>query len=322
MSSCRRLFEDSNAPNCETQNDSIPEHITVPENAKDLDTIKDNQAAAHGDYKDACTCCKHLFTRDRVRLFDESKYDVNNSVVQKVFSCRIHNARVPEVICKSCNQALCKDIPTLPRHMCDYQTKPLQRCIICSVEKNEKQTLEFNIENYNTDNTMLKRAFGADAQNISEGIICKQCDTKLMRYTLVTCALCNQNVKRYNALVLKETQHLNNLNNSGISKQWVCKPCNSTLVDAIKCVACDSTHPKHRTIKFHVSKYDMNDYIVHSTFCGAVNDTDHICLDCDRKLLTTNVCTCCHQKFNMYRVIKFDPGNYDFANYIVNRALA
>ena len=32
--------------------------------------------------------------------------------------------------------------------------------------------------------------------------------------------------------------------------------------------------------------------------------------DCDRKL------------FNMYRVIKFDPGNYDFADYIVNHALA
>ena len=107
-----------------------------------------------------------------------------------------------------------------------------------------------------------------------------------------------------------------------INKTLVCKPCNSTLVDEIMCVACDNKCPKHKVIKYHASKYDMTDNIVQTTLCGAVNQLDNICIDCDRKLIATNTCTCCHQKFNLYRVISFDEGNYDFGDYIVSRALS
>ena len=143
-----------------------------------------------------------------------------------------------------------------------------------------------------------------------------------MQHALVTCYVCTKIVRSYSSLVLKSNENLANCTKSNTNKQWVCKPCNSTLVNAIKCIACDQDCPKHKTIKYHASKYDMTDDIVQTTPCGSNNDSDYICTDCDRKLMTTNVCTCCHRKFNFYRVIAFNAENYNFEDYIVTHALA
>ena len=56
----------------------------------------------------------------------------------------------------------------------------------------------------------------------------------------------------------------------------------------------------------------MTDQLVRTSLSGVTSDADRICIQCDYKLRSTNVCTCCHQKFNLYRVIPFDTNNYDF----------
>ena len=119
-------------------------------------------------------------------------------------------------------------------------------------------------------------------------------------------------VKCYTALVP---------DNNGI-KTYKCKPCNSTLQEQKKCIACGTYHPYYRTIKFRLNKYDMNDDTVKMTLNFPLINSDSICKECDYKLTATNTCTCCHSKLNIYKVIEFYPHNYDFTNYIVSWALS
>ena len=119
-------------------------------------------------------------------------------------------------------------------------------------------------------------------------------------------------VKRYTALVP---------DNNGI-KTYKCKPCNSTLQEQKKCIACGTYHPYYRTIKFRFNKYDMNDDTVKMTLNFPLINYDSICKECDYKLTATNTCTCCHSKLHIYKVIEFYPHNYDFTNYIVSWTLS
>ena len=66
------------------------------------------------------------------------------------------------------------------------------------------------------------------------------------------------------------------------------------------------------------AKYDMTDVLLRTSLNGVTSDADRICSQCNYKLRSTNVCTCCHQKFTLYRVIPFDTNNYDFEEYIVS----
>ena len=138
--------------------------------------------------------------------------------------------------------------------------------------------------------------FGKNYSGARNTEICKQWHAKLICHSLVTYSLCKKNIKCYNALILKNTKQLKVNQHTG--KEWVCKPCNSTLENGIKYVSCDKKCPKHKVIKYCQSKYDMTDNLVQTTLSDAVNGSDFICSDCDRKLTATNVCTCCHEKFN------------------------
>ena len=62
----------------------------------------------------------------------------------------------------------------------------------------------------------------------------------------------------------------------------------------------------------------MTDELVRTSLNGVTSNADRICSQCDNKLRSTNVYKCCHQKFNLYRVIPFDTNNYDFEEYIVS----
>ena len=87
-----------------------------------------------------------------------------------------------------------------------------------------------------------------------------------------------RNIKHYNALILKQSS-IDEHSLSRPNKQLICKPCNSTLVNEIKCISCDRKYPKHKTMKYRESKYDMTDNLVQTTLCGAVNGSDYICSD-------------------------------------------
>ena len=87
--------------------------------------------------------------------------------------------------------------------------------------------------------------------------------------------------------------------------KWISQPCNSTLFNDILCVACHLHYPKHRIQNLHLEKYDTNNDIVQSKLCGAVNNSDFICIECDKKLMKSFVCTCCHNKYNQYTVKHF-----------------
>ena len=119
-------------------------------------------------------------------------------------------------------------------------------------------------------------------------------------------------IKRYSALVV---------NNNGI-KQITYKPWNSTFVGELKCIAFHKNYPKHRTIKFRVSKYNMNDDTVKATLQHPVIESESICIQCDHILISSNICTYCQGKSNLSRIPIFNPQNYNFEDYIVSHALA
>ena len=270
-----------------------------------------------------CTCCQHLFIKKNIWTFYEKNYDTENSVVKHFMSRRQILPNIVEYVCKSCHRALSSEKTWLPKHLnsangtlSSVYVHPLFKCCVCDAEHNAKQTCDFDIDNYNQDNPLLKCMFGKNYSGASSKEICKQCHAKLIRHSLVTCSLCKKNIKHYNPLILKNTKQLKI--NQHMGKEWVCKPCNSTLVNEIKCVSCDKKCPKHKIIKYCQSKYDMTDNLV-QTLCGAVNGSDFICSDCDIKLTATNVCTCCHEKkFNLYRMTVFDTEKCDFTDYIVS----
>ena len=80
--------------------------------------------------------------------------------------------------------------------------------------------------------------------------------------------------------------------------------------------------PKHMSVKFQHSNMVRLMILLRQTLCSSSDESCLVCVYCGRKLLTTNVCTCCHLKFNSYRVIHFQSDIYDFSDYIVSHALA
>ena len=66
----------------------------------------------------------------------------------------------------------------------------------------------------------------------------------------------------------------------------------------------------------------MNDDTVRIALNFPLINSDTICIECHHKLTATNTCTCCHSKPHIYKVIQFNPDNYDFTNYIVSQALS
>ena len=102
---------------------------------------------------------------------------------------------------------------------------------------------------------------------------------------------------------------------SKTNTKFLCKPCKSKFSGQVKCIVCDKMKLKHLTLLFYKEKYS-NDEIVATI--NAENGCDRICKTCDRRLQAINACTCCHQKFIIYRVIKYDATNYNFEDYIVS----
>ena len=78
------------------------------------------------------------------------------------------------------------------------------------------------------------------------GKICKDCDSKLQRHTIVTCATCGKTMKWYTALV-----HDNN----GM-KAYKCKPCNSTLQQ--------QKNALHVELIFHTTE-QLNSVLINTT---------------------------------------------------------
>ena len=164
--------------------------------------------------------------------------------MKQFFSIRLKQKNIFEHICKSCHQALSSDKPKLPCHLSTNNLPVLFKCCICCVEHNEKQCHDFDINNYNKENSLLKLAFVGNFPDRSTAKICKQCHTKLKHHSLVTCTLCMRNIKHYSALILKQSS-IDEHSLSRPNKQLICKPCNSTLVNEIKCISCDRKYPKH-----------------------------------------------------------------------------
>ena len=98
--------------------------------------------------------------------------------------------------------------------------------------------------------------------------------------------------------------------------KWICKECDSWISGEFKCAVCNRGYSKHHTIKLTLAKYDMTDELVRTSLNVVTSDADGICSQCNYKLRSTHVCTCCHQNFNLYRVIPFDTNNYDFEEYM------
>ena len=157
------------------------------------------------------------------------------------------------------------------------------------------------MDEYDENTPPLKHLLQNRTSDNINGRLCKNCHLKLQCHSIVKFQLCGKEMKRYSALVVS---------NNGI-KQIICKPCNSTLVGELKCIACHKNYPKHRTIKFRVSKYNMNDDIIKATLQHPFIESESICIQCDRILIASNICTCCHGKFNLGRVTIFNPQNYN-----------
>ena len=243
-------------------------------------------------------------------------YNMQHEIVKQFIGNRSTNGGVKEFICRPCRHSLSKNKPTYPKHaLCEKHS-----CISCHGSFHQAQLVTFDIDNYNRNSNMVKRLLGCNRAQ-SNGYVCKQCDKKLLHHNIVQCSKCRKYIKQYSARIMKNNTNINT-NIDDLTSKWICQPCNSALFDYILCVACHHHYPKHRIQKLNLEKYDTCDDIVESTLCGAVSDSDFICIGCDKQLMKSYICTCCHNKYNRYRVKPFDSTNYDFGEYIVSRALA
>ena len=132
----------------------------------------------------------------------------------------------------------------------------------------KKVTQEFHIKEYNKNTPQLKKLLQNSTVEEINGKICKYCQVKLQHHSLVKCEICQKEFKRYNTIIAK---------NNGV-KQCVCKPCNSTLVGYLKCIVCDTSYPKHRTIQFRITKYNMNNDIVKTILQHPFIESESICI--------------------------------------------
>ena len=124
-----------------------------------------------------CTSCQHMFTKQHARLFKDYNYNAENTIVQQFMSIRLKRSNViEEFICKPCHRALLKVNPILPRCM---NRQKLYNCCICNHEYNEKQTCNFDINNYNQDSSVLRHILSENSTCDISGQICKQCHAKL-----------------------------------------------------------------------------------------------------------------------------------------------
>ena len=141
---------------------------------------------------------------------------------------------------------------------------------------------------------------------------------------LVKCIVCKQNLKHYSALSFNANEYASviSVDSDLPGKKWICKPCRSSLLGEIRCVACDMEHPKHKTIRLRKNKYDMTDDLEYTILHDVSDGIGNICIEYDHHLHTTYVCTCCHSKFISYQVHVFCTSNYDLGEYIVSWALA
>ena len=152
--------------------------------------------------------------------------------------------------------------------------------------------------------------------------ICNKCNSALWWHCLVKCTLCDKEVKKFSAS--RYNTNVQSVSTALCTEptKWICKECDSKISGEIKCAVCNRGYSKHHTIKLTLAKYDMTDQLVRTSLSSVTSDADRICSQCDYKLRSTNVCTHCHQKFNLYRVIHFDTNNYDFEESIVSWALS
>ena len=155
--------------------------------------------------------------------------------------------------CKTYHISLSKPKPTMSKHALLVHENILKncKCIICEKEVDEKITQEFHIQEYNKNTPQLKKLLQNSTVEEINGKICKYCHVKLQCHSLVKCEICQKEFKRYNTVIAK---------NNGV-KHCVCKPCNSTLGGHLKCIVCNTSYPKHRTIQFRITKYNMNNDI-------------------------------------------------------------
>ena len=150
-----------------------------------------------------CTCCHRMMKS--VVVFDPTRYDFSNVVVQTAFS--IHK-RLPttskEFICKHCYKQLSKTKlqPNIPRYLksgcnCNFcgntdlsqksaeLSDELYTCVLCGVTYKNMLQIVYSSGLYDLNNHIVL-AVVANMQNFTSGRVCRKCDKHLSSTIRIT----------------------------------------------------------------------------------------------------------------------------------------
>ena len=104
-----------------------------------------------------------------------------------------------EVICHICHSLLCKDNSVLPKSAAHLHRAATVTCIRCQNDFNEELTVTFDQNNYNESSTQVTKIFLNMKDSKCAHRIYNKCNSSLLHQCLVTCTLCQKEVKKYSA---------------------------------------------------------------------------------------------------------------------------
>lgn len=216
-----------------------------------------------------------------------------------------------------------RSIPIYPIYSLAYKEKIKHtiECVGCGKMCSKVHCKVFASDNYSSNNSLVHQIISSLGTSEQQFMICKKCDAYLVRYNILQCYDCHSNIKRYSAIQCNDGDTLEG------RKILICKKCHSERRGYINCICCNECLPSYKCKKYCRNNYDMNNDIVFFNTTEAMRSTDkemskYICMQCDKKLSSSYLCTCCHSMYIKNRVKEFNELNYDFEEYIVKTALS
>ena len=318
-----------------TSCDEINNFLSEPLPSTSLDGSDNDVRSTNDQVFRACSSCHIDFPRDFLLILDANEYNLENLNIRETLSYPVVDSFGDCYICVECDNTLRDENPIIPVNSVARKIANLglvspdnapgveresYNCIVCQ-NSDGSRLKHFNIELYNGDSAIVKRLILEGVARNPEAHICVKCHRALCRQNIVVCILCEKRVKKVCAAICKSPPGHLSLDVNADKKAWMCKECHSEFSPKFKCYCCDLLLARNNVSAINIAKYDMSDDLVATTLAGA-DGMDYICRRCDRNMLSSLVCTCCHGKCSKYRVTEFLAQNYDFEDYIVSRALS
>ena len=139
-----------------------------------------------------CTCChKHDLPRSQCIILKTSRYNSDNTVVCNSLSNCFVASTTKEFICKKCDKSLlAAKIPVDTVYaICRLQNTKQKICLYCKGISSTNKL--FDITDYG--NNLLATQIHENSMLHHDSIICDKCHNAILRESLLTCIICENN---------------------------------------------------------------------------------------------------------------------------------